>query len=159
MLNRWISRTAKYSLKLEGERQWNINRKSRVLTKHVPANGAPGNASGMVNMLMVQSQAEFFLGAQDGEIPKNLFGVRSLFTSSVGSRGLLRLFRVHRETRTRGGRCHVHQTAWTHPQHPCVQNCRRGGEDRGSVSQFFCVGNIGKSTKKAPQKIALSLSP
>ena len=21
---------------------------------------------------------------------------------------------------------HVHQTAWTHSQHPCVQNCRRG---------------------------------
>ena len=75
--------SAKYSFKLEGERQWNINRKSRVLTKHVPANGAPGNASGMVHMLMVQSQAEFFLGGHRMGRSVYPFGVRSLFRTRV----------------------------------------------------------------------------
>ena len=144
--------SAKYSFKLEGERQWNINRKSRVLTKHVPANGAPGNASGMVHMLMVQSQAEFFWGGHRMGRSVYPFGVRSLFRTRVLVLVAFYGLRVHRETRTRGGRCHVHQTAWTHPQHPCVQNCRRGGEDRWSFASSGC-GKHWETHFKPPKRL------
>ena len=150
--------SAKYSFKLEGERQWNINRKSRVLTKHVPANGAPGNASGMVHMLMVQSQAEFFWGgAQDGEIRLSVWCQILVQNKSVGSRGLLRLKSPPRNKNSRG-------------PVPCPSNCvnSSAASVRAKLPQrrwrsvkfrVVWVWETLGNPLQAPQKIALSLSP
>ena len=57
---------------------------------------------------------------------------------------------------------HVHQTAWAHSQHPCVQNCRRGGRGDGeqiwelvwelaaTLQQFIFEAAIQKEAQGSP---------
>ena len=129
-----------------------------MLSGHKPLSFAT-HASGMVK----QSSFSWGRGAQDDEIPQvhqsqsimnhDKISINFRFARLVSnpcSSSLNRSVTVSvfvavpasestAEETTRGGRCHVHQTAWTHSQHPCVQNCRRGGVTfrRGKCGKVF----------------------